>query len=142
MQKNKKQDLPQMLVLKRKFIQRFPNGQQVALYHSEYLNQFITVPLDNSQFSATVESVMEELNSISETDMIGTILFEDDSTLNIDKECADKILEYLNKNDSGYQNISHSDASFLTLLEQSILEQSDITESDDITTESLTNETN
>jgi hypothetical protein len=142
MPKNKKQDLPQMLVLKRKFIQRFPNGQQVALYHSEYLNQFITVPLDNSQFSATIESVIEELNIISDTNMIGTIVFEDESTLNIDKECADTVLEYLNKNDSEYPNVCYSDSSFLTLLEQAILEHSDITESEDITTEILPNETN
>ena len=43
--KTKHKELPQLLVLKRTFTQRFPNGQQVALYHSEALDQYITIPL-------------------------------------------------------------------------------------------------
>ena len=81
-------DLPQILILKRTYIQRFPNGQQVALYHSEHLDQFVTVPLDGSQFSNTTESVLEKLTQISETDEIQSIIFSDLSELNINKECA------------------------------------------------------
>ena len=61
-------DLPQVLILKRTYVQRLPNGQQVALYHSEHLNQFITVPLDGSTFSNTTESVLDKLTQISENE--------------------------------------------------------------------------
>lgn len=145
MANKKHDDLPQVLVLKRKYIQRFPNGQQVALYHSEHLNQFITVPLDNSQFTNTTESVLDNLNLISTTNNIETLVFEDNSTLDIDKECADTILEYLEKNIDLYPNVSSSDKSFLSLLEEAInckselelIENSDIMESDETIMEIL-----
>ena len=137
MANKKNQELPQVLVLKRKYVQRFPNGQQVALYHSESLNQFITVPLDNSQFSNTMESVLDILNLISSTDLIETITFEDDSVLDIDKECADTILEFLETNEDLYPNVSSSDKSFLSLLEQAIIKTSDIMDSDEIPMEIL-----
>jgi hypothetical protein len=126
----KKQDLPQVLILKRAFIQRFPNGQQVALYHSDHLNQYITVPLDGSQFSNTTESIMDTLSQISETDNVQTILFDDLSELHINKECADVILNFLESNVGLIDQINTSDKNFLEILEQAVQITSDIMESD------------
>lgn len=126
----KKQDLPQVLILKRAFIQRFPNGQQVALYHSDHLNQYITVPLDGSQFSNTTESVLSILSQISENDDVQTILFDDLSELHINKECADVILTFLESHEELVDQISISDKNFLEVLEQAAQVISDITESD------------
>jgi hypothetical protein len=126
----KKQDLPQVLILKRAFIQRFPNGQQVALYHSDHLNQYITVPLDGSQFSNTAESIMDTLSQISETDNVQTILFDDLSELHINKECADVILNFLESNVGLIDQINTSDKNFLEILEQAVQITSDIMESD------------
>lgn len=126
----KKQDLPQVLILKRAFIQRFPNGQQVALYHSDHLNQYITVPLDGSQFSNTTESVLSVLSQISENDDVQTILFDDLSELHINKECADVILTFLESHEELVDQISISDKNFLEVLEQAAQVISDITESD------------
>jgi hypothetical protein len=128
--KKRETDLPQVLVLKRTFIQRFPNGQQVALYHSDYLDQYITVPLDSSQFSNTTEAVIEKLKNISENNDIQTILFDDLSELNINKECADVILEFILIDEELDERISSSDKSFLEILEQAIQKLSDITESE------------
>jgi hypothetical protein len=114
----KKTDLPMVLVLKRTYIQRFPNGQQVALYRSDLLNQYITVPLDGSQFSNTTESVLTSLQHISESNETCALLFEDSSTLNINKECADIILEFLVSHEELIETVSESDKSFLELLEQ------------------------
>jgi hypothetical protein len=130
MAKQIKKELPQVLVLKRKFIQRFPNGQMVALYHSENLNQFITVPLDNSQFSSTTESVIEQLNCISENDNVDTLMFDDLSELNINKECADIILTYISSKPEILESFVESDKKFLEILEQAVNIQSDIMESD------------
>ena len=130
MAKHIKKDLPQVLVLKRQFIQRFPNGQMVALYHSEYLNQFVTVPLDNSQFTSTIESVLERLNYISENDDVETLVFEDLSELNINKECADIMLEFINTQPDLLEAIVVSDKKFLELLEKAVYLSSDITESE------------
>lgn len=130
MAKKREKDLPQVLILKRAFIQRFPNGQQVALYHSEHLDQYITVPLDGSQFSNTTEAVIEKLTQISETDDVQTILFDDLSELNINKECADIILNFISSNEELIEHISISDKSFLELLEQAAQVTSDKMESD------------
>ena len=130
MAKHIKKELPQVLVLKRKFIQRFPNGQMVALYHSENLNQFITVPLDNSQFSSTTESVLDQLNCISENNNVETLMFDDLSELNINKECADIILSHISDKPEILESFVTSDKKFLEILEQAVNIQSDIMESD------------
>jgi ethanolamine ammonia-lyase small subunit len=122
-------DLPQVLILKRTYIQRFPNGQQVALYHSEHLNQYITVPLDGSKFSNTSESVLEKLTQISENDDIQPIIFNDLSELNINKECADVILNFISNNEELAEQLHVSDKSFLEILEQAAqLESTDLSE--------------
>lgn len=129
MTKTLHKDLPQVLILKRTYIQRFPNGQQVALYHSEHLNQFITVPLDGSQFSNTTESVLEKLTQISENDDIQNIIFNDLSELNINKECADVILEFISNHEELAEQLHVSDKSFLEILEQAAqLQSTDLSE--------------
>jgi hypothetical protein len=117
---SKHKELPQVLVLKRAYIQRFPNGQQVALYHSDALNQFVTVPLDGSQFSNTTESFIDQLTQISENDATETLRFDDASELNINKECADIILNFITSNEEISEHLSISDKSFLEVLEQAV----------------------
>jgi Zn-dependent M32 family carboxypeptidase len=122
-------ELPQVLVLKRTFVQKFPNGQQVALYHSDLLDQYITVPLIDSQFKTTKESVIEILNRISDEDIVENITFLDESELNINKECADIILNSGKINEMTFlEELISSEKSFLSLLEQTIIEQEVITE--------------
>ena len=108
--------LPQLLILKRAYMQTFPNGQQVALYHSDHLNQYVTVPLDGSQFTNTTESFIEQLKAISESDIVDTLKFQDDSELNIDKQCADIVLEYVGDDKELTNNICLSETSFLDIL--------------------------
>ena len=132
MPKSKHKDLPQVLVLKRTYIQRFPNGQQVALYHSDHLDQYITIPLDGSQFSNTTEAVIEKLNQISENNDTQTILFDDLSELNINKECADVILSFISKHEELAEQLHVSDKSFLEILEQAAqLYTTDLSEESD-----------
>ena len=48
-------DLPPVLVLKRKAIRQFPNGQKVALYQIDKLNKYITLPYSDSMLTAMPE---------------------------------------------------------------------------------------
>lgn len=110
----KHKELPQILVLKRTFIQKFPNGQTVGLYHSESLDQYIAIPItDSIKEEQTTESIIHKLKYISDTNEIQTIMFEDLSELNINKECADIILGFINESET---NIQKSDKEFLSVL--------------------------
>lgn len=47
-------DLPTVLVLKRKAIRVFPDGQRVALYHNDKLDTFVSIPYTNIGKSTSV----------------------------------------------------------------------------------------
>ena len=66
--KSKPHDPPAILIMKRKSIRQFPNGQRVALYHIEKLNKFITIPYDttNDLITTTEESRKDKINTILE----------------------------------------------------------------------------
>ena len=54
--------IPQMIIFKRKAIRVYPDNQKVALYYSEQLNQFITIPFGGSvQFNEAVYSKRTKL---------------------------------------------------------------------------------
>lgn len=114
---NKKKDLPQVLLLKKKYLYNFPNGQSVGLYYSDHLNQYITVMVENSP-ALKIESIINTLHGISEKDETDTVVFEDTSELNINKECADLVLNYIEKNQELLESISTSEGSFLEILKQ------------------------
>jgi hypothetical protein len=39
-------DPPMVLIMKRKAVRLFPNGQRVALYHVDKINKYVTVPYE------------------------------------------------------------------------------------------------
>ena len=55
-------DPPNMLIMKRKSIRQYPNGQRVALYFVDKINKYVTVPYTAMQWSssAPTSSVVEE----------------------------------------------------------------------------------
>jgi hypothetical protein len=63
-------DPPAVLIMKRKSIRLFPNGQRVALYYVDKINKYVTVPYTSMQWSAAVEeevSSHDQLKSIVES---------------------------------------------------------------------------
>ena len=58
--RKKGKDLPAVLVMKRKAIRQFPNGQKVALYHVDKLNKYITIPYDKDAIISVSEEIAEE----------------------------------------------------------------------------------
>jgi len=47
-------DPPAVLLMKRKSVRQFPDGQRVALYYVEKLDKYVTVPYTAMQWSITV----------------------------------------------------------------------------------------
>ena len=56
--KERSMDPPNILIMKRKSIRQFPNGQRVALYYVDKINKYVTVPYEAMQWST---SIPEEL---------------------------------------------------------------------------------
>lgn len=46
-------DPPNILIMKRKSIRQFSNGQRVALYFVDKINKYVTVPYTASQWSSS-----------------------------------------------------------------------------------------
>jgi hypothetical protein len=51
---SKQMDPPAVLLMKRKSVRQFSDGQRVALYYVEKLDKYVTVPYNAMQWSITV----------------------------------------------------------------------------------------
>jgi len=49
----KSMDPPAVLIMKRKSVRQFPNGQRVALYYVDKIDKYVTVPYTAMQWSST-----------------------------------------------------------------------------------------
>lgn len=93
-------DPPAIMVMRRKSIRQFPNGQRVALYYIDKLKKFVTVPYDDMQLSVTVKEYYEKeetnvllnLHQIALTNESKRILFDDGSSVKVDSDIANSIL--------------------------------------------------
>jgi hypothetical protein len=52
--KERSMDPPNILIMKRKSIRQFPNGQRVALYYVDKINKYVTVPYEAMQWSTSI----------------------------------------------------------------------------------------
>jgi hypothetical protein len=98
---SKPHDPPMVLIMRRKQIRQFPNGQKVALYYVDKINKYITVPYSSMQWSASVEeeveqveeSVMHHLQKIVDGNTARAIKFKDGKTMKVDKVTASAVLK-------------------------------------------------
>ena len=58
--KSEKMDPPAMLIMRRKSIRQFPNGQRVALYYVDKINKYVTVPYMASMWSTPMPEEVEK----------------------------------------------------------------------------------
>ena len=106
-------DPPVLLVMRRKSIRQFPNGQRVALYFIDKLNKYVSVPYDdNGNMSLTIEDfededgIIEQLENIVNENVSKRIIFEDGSNMLVDKFIANEVLWiYDNLNDDNKNEI-------------------------------------
>lgn len=98
-------DPPSVLVLRRKLIRNFNNGQRVALYYSDVLKKFVTVPYSDFQWSAIheeteVSDVMDALEYMINYESVNDesiITFNNGKSTTVDIHTAKKIVEVYNE---------------------------------------------
>ena len=91
-------DPPAVLIMRRKSIRQFPNGQRVALYYVDKINKYVTVPYQAMQWSTSMpeETIIDKLESISESSKAGYIEYKD-GKVKITVQEAESILEMYSK---------------------------------------------
>lgn len=97
---SKPQDPPAIMVMRRKSIRQFPNGQRVALYYIDKIKKYVTVPYDDMQLSVSFKESFEKeetdvlvnLTQIALTNESRRILFNDGSSIKVDSDTANDIL--------------------------------------------------
>jgi hypothetical protein len=93
-----KKDPPAVLVMKRKAIRMFPNGERIALYYIDKLNKYVTVPYsvtdDDRGFKEEYieESIIHHLNDIVTNHTAKPIKFKDGKTMKVDVQTANVVL--------------------------------------------------
>ena len=97
--KSRPHDPPAILVMRRKSIRQFPNGQRVALYYVDKLKKFVTIPYDDESVSLSPnmsfvkEDVMNHLNDIVTSGTGKRISFKDGSSVKVDRQTAHAVLK-------------------------------------------------
>lgn len=120
-EKKKIAEAPTNLMLQLKYVQPFPNGQKVALYFCPTIKKYFSFVYGKEGIIAEEDfSIIDRLKTITD---IESIYFNDGSSLNINEECANKILELFDNTENKYEfeeYILESDSNFLNALEYSV----------------------
>ena len=99
---SKPADPPPTLVMRRRSIREFPNGQRVALYQIDKLNKYITIPYQvknwaneevELQLEPLEENVMHHLKNIVNNSQAKSVKFKDGSSMKVDVQTANAILK-------------------------------------------------
>lgn len=87
-------DPPAVLIMRRKSIRQFPNGQRVALYYVDKINKYVTVPYENMQWSsATEETVFDKVKQVNESKKNIVVEHLDGSTTEVTPQMAKQMIE-------------------------------------------------
>jgi len=91
-------DPPAVLIMRRKSIRQFPNGQRVALYYVDKINKYVTVPYENMQWSsATEETVLDKIKIVNESKRNMVVEHSDGSTTEVTPQMAKQMIELYKK---------------------------------------------
>lgn len=108
--KQNPKDPPAIMVMRRKSIRQFPNGQRVAMYYIDSIKKYISIPFDDNGISLLsveefeepeTQDMIHQLQEIVSSDTTRRVVFEDNSTLVVDRLIANAVLkmyEALNDN--------------------------------------------
>lgn len=101
---SKPSDPPNILIMRRKSIRQFPNGQRVALYQIDKLNKYISIPymektwaeeteLEIYEWEHLEENVIHHLQNIVNNHDAKSVKFKDGSSMKVDVQTANAILK-------------------------------------------------
>jgi hypothetical protein len=86
-------DPPAVLIMRRKSVRQFPNGQRVALYYVDKINKYVTVPYEDMQWSASEETVFDKIKQVNESKKSIVVEHIDGSTSEITPQMAKQMME-------------------------------------------------
>ena len=87
-------DPPAVLIMRRKSIRQFPNGQRVALYYVDKINKYVTVPYENMQWSSSnEETIFDKIKQVNESKKNIIVEHLDGSTTEITPQIAKQMME-------------------------------------------------
>lgn len=99
---HKEIDPPTVLVMRRKSVRQFPNGQRVALYYIDKLNKYVTVPYDDIEFASMYEEkIIDQIKDIKENIVVEHL---DGSKTEVTPKVAHKIHELYNSLNESNKN--------------------------------------
>jgi hypothetical protein len=112
-------DPPNVLIMRRKSVRQFPNGQRVALYYVDKIDKYVTVPYTAMQWSASTpeefesegevieESIMQHLKSVVDGKTSKAYKFKNGKTMKFDRQTANAVLKVHGAlNDENKQKVS------------------------------------
>jgi hypothetical protein len=86
-------DPPAVLIMRRKSVRQFPNGQRVALYFVDKINKYVTVPYEDMAWSANEETVFNKIKQVNESKKSIVVEHMDGSTSEITPQMAKQMIE-------------------------------------------------
>jgi hypothetical protein len=91
-------DPPAVLIMRRKSIRQFPNGQRVALYYVDKINKYVTVPYENMQWSSvTEETVLDKIKKVNESKKNMVVEHSDGSVTEVTPQMAKHMMDLYKK---------------------------------------------
>lgn len=93
----KELDPPAVLIMRRKSVRQFPNGQRVALYYVDKINKYVTVPYEDMQWSANEETVLDKIKQVNESKQKTVVEHLDGSVSEVTPQIANRIIDLYKK---------------------------------------------
>lgn len=91
-------DPPAILIMRRKSVRQFPNGQRVALYYVDKINKYVTVPYEDMQWGAAFEeTVFEQIKNCSKYKDNIVVEHFDGTTTEVTPDVAKNIISLYKK---------------------------------------------
>lgn len=91
------EDPPPILMMRRKSIRLFPNGQKVALYYIDKLNKYVSIPYSSMMALVPEETVFDKIKVVKETKQTVVVEHLDGSTTEVTPQVADSIMNLYKK---------------------------------------------
>jgi hypothetical protein len=91
-------DPPAILIMRRKSVRQFPNGQRVALYFVDKINKYVTVPYEDMQWGTTTEgSTLDQLRYSAKFKDTVVLEHYDGTSTEVTPEMAQNIISLYKK---------------------------------------------
>lgn len=90
-------DPPAVLIMRRKSVRQFPNGQRVALYYVDKINKYVTVPYEDMAWSANEETVFDKVKQVNESKQNIVVEHIDGSTSEVTPQMAKHMMDLYKK---------------------------------------------